>query len=141
MYTKGYTAETLASANQRTDMFLTRLKFKNATKETEDCKAFCIDFFAFYFDVPMKGEMYDDFLSFVGTLDLTRRKAMMCICVYLRKHGIPFRLRFKYNTEASFLYNMSNLLVPRSMQRKALSASRKSMEALTDEDLAGFAPR
>lgn len=141
MYAKGYTTEALTSAHQRTDVFLTRLKFKNAMKETEDCKAFCIDFFAFHFDVPMKGEMYDDFLSFIGTLDLTRRKAMMCICVYLRKHGIPFRLRFRYNTEAPFIYNVSNLLIPRRMQKKAFSTSKKSMDAITDEELAAFVPK
>ena len=122
----------MTAAEARVDAFLVRLKFKQATGEIEGLKILQVDCYAFYFRPQIAGPDQVAFTEYMQALDLSDRRAVAKMAIWLIQRGVDFDFRFKWNRRAPFLHNVMNLAFPFRLRRMLA----RVMDLLPGYDLA-----
>lgn len=107
--------------DRNAQILLDRLNFDANAKNIEQIREFQISIYQFKFDNPLEGELMTEFTGYIRTLEMTKLKAVMQIWVWLYQHEAQFQMRFGYDRNKSFIYNIMNLSKPRTIRKLLLS--------------------
>lgn len=108
---------------RKVDMFLTRMAHEtcNGTRFV----SFRIDCFLFDFK-PWNPDGLEEkaqygFFDYARTLDLANQQAIVKLMLWLTQHGVRYDLRYQWNRDLPFTYNLKQIPKPRKLKRLVMS--------------------
>lgn len=100
--------------------FLNQLKWATCTEDDPSLRRLDIDCFLFSFRTPMCRQIQYAFLEYMETLDLENPMNYARMGMWLLRHSVEFRLRFRWSKTRPVHYNLRMLTIPRKTYRAIL---------------------
>lgn len=108
-------------------IFLDRLNWKANCGGLNELCSFQVDVYQFCMADSLKDDVLREFTNFLRLLDMRQLRSVMIIFLWLYQRNIKFTLKFRYNQDLPFWYNLKNMYKPREI--------RKTMRSCGHDDL------
>lgn len=117
---------------RKVDMFMNRMVHKTCYEDVRfvsfrvDC--FLFDFRPWHPD-GLERQVQYDFLDYARTLDLANQQAIVKMMMWLIQKDVKFRLRYQWNRDLPFFYNLGQIRKPKKLRGLVASIDRRLIMA------------
>lgn len=119
-------------------IFLDRLNWKANCGGLNELCSFQVDVYQFCMADSLKDDVLKAFTDFLRLLDMRQLRSVMIIFMWLYQRDIKFTLKFRYNQNLPFWYNLKNIRKPRVIRKKMLACGHDDLMSEPVEHLVQY---
>lgn len=123
---------------RKAQIFLDRLNWKANCGGLNELCSFQVDVYQFRMADSLRDDVLREFTDFLRLLDMRQLRSVMIIFMWLYQRDIKFTLKFRYNQNLPFWYNLKNIRKPRVIRKKMLACGHDDLMSERVEHLVQY---